>query len=149
MRVLFSMALLAFALLYAGYGFYSLELIDISGRLGPGFFPAIIGVLLIVATAANCVQEYRKQKDVATQNRDFRRDVVEVTGLIALFLLLLPYLGSLLTILVFVGLYLYRFNTGRGWFNSLYAVTFSFVVFVLFEVVLKVGLPKGVLAPLY
>ena len=149
MRFFFSMALLALALLYAGFGFYSLDLIDMSGRLGPGFFPAIVGVLLIATTAANCVQEHRRQRQEATALRALWRDVAEVTGLIALFLLLLPYAGSLLTLFAFTGLYLSRFNRGRGLFNAAYALAFSIMVFLLFEVVLKTGLPKGVLAPLY
>lgn len=149
MRFLFSMALLAFALLYTGFGFYSLDLIDMSGRLGAGFFPAVVGVLMIATTAANCVQEFRRQRQETIPLRALWRDAAEVTGLIALFLLLLPYAGSLLTILAFTGLYLYRFNRGRRLFNAVYAVAFSTVVFLLFEVVLKTGLPKGVLAPLY
>lgn len=149
MRFFFSMALLAFAMLYAGFGFYSLDLIDMSGRLGPGFFPAIVGVLLIATTAANSVQEYRRQRQEATALRALWRDVAEVTGLIALFLLLLPYAGSLLTLFTFTGLYLFRFNRGRGLFNAAYALAFSIMVFLLFEVVLQTGLPKGVLAPLY
>ena len=143
------MALLAFALLYTGFGLYYLDLIDISGRLGPGFFPAIVGVLLTATTAANCVQEYHRQRQAARALHALWRDVAEVTGLIVLFLLLLPYAGSLLTLFVFTGLYLYRFNRGRGLFNAAYAVSFSIMVFLLFEVVLKTGLPKGVLAPLY
>ena len=149
MRFFFSMALLAFAMLYAGFGFYSLDLIDMSGRLGPGFFPAIVGVLLIATTAANSVQEYRRQRQEATALRALWRDVAEVTGLIALFLLLLPYAGSLLTLFAFTSLYLFRFNRGRGLFNAAYALAFSIMVFLLFEVVLQTGLPKGVLAPLY
>ena len=149
MRFFFSMSLLAFALLYTGFGFYSLDLIDMSGRLGPGVFPAVVGVLLIATTAANCVHEYRRQRQAATPLRALWRDVAEVAGLVVLFLLLLPYAGSLLTIFAFTGLYLYRFNRGRGLFNAVYAAAFSIVVFLLFEVALKTGLPKGVLAPLY
>ena len=149
MRFLFSMALLAFSLAYTGFALYSLDLFDRADRLGPGFFPAIVGVLLIAMTAANGVREYRRQREAGTALRALWRDVAEVTGLIALFLVLLPYAGSLLTIFAFTGLYLYRFNRGRGWFNAVYAVAFSTAVYLLFEVVLQAGLPQGVLAPLY
>ncbi|MXZ28236.1 MAG: tripartite tricarboxylate transporter TctB family protein [Gammaproteobacteria bacterium] len=149
MRFLFSMALLAFSLSYTGYALYSLDLLDRADRLGPGFFPAIVGVLLIATTAANAIREYRRQREAATALQPLWRDVAEVTGLIALFLALLPYAGSLLTILAFTFLYLYRFNRVRGWFNAVYAVAFSAAVYLLFEVVLQAGLPQGVLAPLY
>ena len=149
MRFFFSMALLAFSLSYTGYALYSLDLLDSADRLGPGFFPAIVGVLLIATTAANGIREYRRQREAATALQPLWRDVAEVTGLIALFLALLPYAGSLLTILAFTFLYLYRFNRGRGWFNAVYAVAFSAAVYLLFEVVLQAGLPQGVLAPLY
>lgn len=149
MRFLFSMALLAFALAYTGLALYSLDLIDRADRLGPGFFPVIVGVLLIATTSANGIREYRRQREAGTALQALWRDVAEMTGLIALFLVLLPYAGSLLTIFAFSGLYLYRFNRGRGVFNALYAVAFSTAVYLLFEVVLKAGLPQGVLAPLY
>ncbi|MCY4256295.1 MAG: tripartite tricarboxylate transporter TctB family protein [Gammaproteobacteria bacterium] len=142
------MALLTFALLYTGLALFSLDLVDRADRLGPGFFPAMVGILLIAATAANCVREHRLQRQPGPPLQAFWRDATEVAGLIALFLVLLPYAGSLLAIFIFTFLFLSRFNRGRGWFNALYAATFSGAVYLLFEVALQAGLPSGVLAPL-
>ena len=149
MRFLFSLALLVFALAYVGYGLYTLTLIDTAGRLGPGFFPAMVGVLLVLTTATNCVTEYRRQQSEAMTLGDYWRDVAAMAGLISLFILALPFLGSLLTIFAFAILYLQRFNKGQLVFNVLYGATFSVAVFLLFEIALQAGLPKGLLAHLY
>lgn len=149
MRFVFSLVFLTFSLLYTGYGIYSLDLVDSLGRLGPGFFPTMVGALLVITTAINGVGEYRQRHRESAQPGAHGRDVAVTAGLITLFLVLLPVLGSVLTILVFSGIYLYRFNKGQVVFNALYAVVFSVAVFALFEIVLQAGLPRGVLAPLY
>ena len=115
---------------------------------GRVFSPPLSACFLTITTAANAVREYREQKQAGSPLKALWRDVAEVAGLIALFLALLPYAGSLLAMFAFTGLYLFRFNRGRPWFNALYAVVFSAAVYLLFEVALQTGLPQGVLAPL-
>ncbi len=147
MRFVFSLVFLTFSLLYTGYGLYSLDFVDATGRPGSGFFPMMVGTLLVITTAINSLSEFRHRQSAELAAN--RRDVAAMAGLITLFLVLLPVLGSVLTILVFSGAYLHRFNKGRAVFNALYAVVFSAVVFALFEILLQAGLPRGVLAPLY
>lgn len=149
MRFLFALTLLVFALMYTSFGLYSLDLLNSSGRLGPGFFPLLIGLLMVATSAANCVLEYRKQRVDSDELQETWKDVLEMALLIVLFLACLPYLGALLAMLIFCGTYLHRFNSGRIVFNGLYTILFSSGVFVLFEVILQAGLPEGLLAPLY
>ena len=101
-----------------------------------------------MTAAINCVGEYRRRSEDAPV-RGTWRDVIEVVVMILVFLVCLPLLGSLLTMLLFTSLFLFRFNPGRHVFNAVYAVLFSAAVFALFDIALQSGLPKGILASLY
>ena len=49
MRVGFTAAILCLAVLYTYWAFADLSFLSSTGRLGPGFFPRIVGILLIAA----------------------------------------------------------------------------------------------------
>ncbi len=157
MQLIFSAALLVFSLLFTFYGLSTLELYDPIGRPGPGYFPLIIGVLLIIFTAVNCIKDFKNFKDFkgyiadagklsgcGGSDQTYFKDSAVTLGLITIFILTLEPLGSILSMLVFTGLFLLYFNKGKHLFNVVYGLMLPIGVYLLFEVLLRAGLPKGI-----
>ena len=62
MRLAFTAAILCVAVFYTYWAFAELSFLSSAGRLGPGFFPRIIGLALIVACLLTLAGDL-KQRD--------------------------------------------------------------------------------------
>ena len=56
----FAAALLLLAIAYTGYGLTTLTLVTESGRPAAGFFPLVIGALMILSTSVNLWTDWRE-----------------------------------------------------------------------------------------
>lgn len=167
MRLWFSLFLFISSVAYLLYGMNELIFINRIGRPGPGFFPAIVGVLLIIFTF------YGLAKDVlAVKNKEIdptypfrmiksrgriKKDApnggeklwpldVAVTALLILLLIAsLMILGAILSMVVFMLLLLTFFNREKMIFNIGYSIALPGFLFLLFGVLLNASLPKGML----
>ncbi|GAL35585.1 hypothetical protein JCM19240_432 [Vibrio maritimus] len=60
MRFWFSVSTFVSSLAFMVYGLMTLDLYDINDRPGPGYFPLIIGLGLVVTTALNVYKDFQQ-----------------------------------------------------------------------------------------
>lgn len=143
MRVAFSLVILCLALFYTYWAFAELSFLSSTGRLGPGFFPRIIGSALIVTCIYTIAVDYRRP---GRENglSDFWRITIVIAGLSALFVALLNVLGGLLAMVVFMLAALFILNSGRPVQNVVVSLALPGAIFLLFDRWLNAAMPDGV-----
>lgn len=169
MKRWFSLALLVAAVAYTAFGLATLNLLNMSGRPGAGYFPLIIGVLLIIATAVNAYRDFRALRidrkakaetdmiaEVAAaaasaavgapnDTRRYGADVAIMLAMLFAFILSLKILGGLLAMIVFMLAFLFFFNRGKVVINLVYSFSLPLFLYLLFKVTLNASLPIGFL----
>ncbi|MYZ49944.1 tripartite tricarboxylate transporter TctB family protein [Propylenella binzhouense] len=143
MKRVFILAILALAL---GYTYFAFELSFLSstGRLGPGFFPRVIGLGLIASCLYALAVEWRSGGTEA-QERGLWGVAVRTALLSGLFVALLNVLGGLVAMIVFMLAALFMLNPGRVLQNLAVAFLLPIGIYVLFEFWLNAGIPQGML----
>ena len=137
--------LAAILLLAGGYGyvaFADLSYLSSAGRLGPGFFPRIIGAGL---TALCAYSLYADRGSPSEPLSPFWRTLVAVMSLSAAFVLALELIGGLLSMIAFMGATLALLNRGRHLQNALLALVLPIGFYLLFKVWLNAAMPRGIL----
>lgn len=124
---------------------------------GPGFFPLVLGALLVVLSLAWLAQEARAHRTPAAAQElapdlDIPEESVEplrprlaaaiVVSLVVLALLM-PLLGFQLSMLLFLVFHLRVLGKRRWLLTGIVSLVGSFGVFVLFSRVLSVNLPAA------
>ena len=142
MRAAFVLAILCLALLYTYHAFAGLSFLSSTGRLGPGFFPRIVG-LLMIATCLYTLFADRHQGEGEPRGSDYWRAPVLIAGLSGLFVALLNVLGGLLAMIAFMLAALFILNRGRPVQNVLVSLALPIAVFLLFETWLNAAVPEG------
>jgi putative tricarboxylic transport membrane protein len=143
MRVAFTAAILCVAVLYTYWAFAELSFLSSAGRLGPGFFPRIIGLLLIVACLLTLAGDLKTRAGGAISG--YWRITLVVAGLSGAFILVLNVLGGPLAMVVYMLAMLSVLNRGRTLQNIAVSVGLPIVLFLLFDVWLNSSMPPGVL----
>ncbi|GEM77971.1 tripartite tricarboxylate transporter TctB family protein [Vibrio superstes] len=152
MRFWFSLSTLLFSVSFTLYGLNTLSMYDLNGRPGPGYFPLIIGVALVICTGINVfkdLKELRSNKAVKQDKALYQKDTIAVTVCIALLIFTLNSLGAIVSMIAFCLAFLSYFNKGKHLQNVAYSVAFPLGVFLLFDVWLQAGLPDGLLRLFY
>lgn len=152
--------LFAALVLAAGVGYEAMALRMPQGKIaypGPGFFPAIVGAVLVLTAAACLVQAVLRSatdprgKPRATLGIPARRRVTKTVSLLALlvlYVLALKPVGFPIAILTFLVASIRTFGY-RKWLPALgIAAVLSVLSYLAFVVWLKVPLPLGMLAEL-
>ncbi|MEX2541340.1 MAG: tripartite tricarboxylate transporter TctB family protein [Trueperaceae bacterium] len=145
MRLAFTLFLLALAAFYTWTAFIDLAPLTANGRLGPGFFPRVIGVALVVTLLYSIVID-RRFGLTSGEESAYARDIVIFTGLLVLFVAALHVLGGLLAMVAFMYAALTIFNRRRHLQNILVSVLLPTGIFLLFNTWLNAGIPEGILA---
>lgn len=140
-RLLFLLALLAVSGAYTATAF-RLPWTTAAGRIGPGFFPRIVGVslLLVLVTA---LLHARREHDEAAPRTHVRTTLV-VVGLTALFVPVLQLLGALLGMALYLLASLSFLNPRRLVTNVSVSVGLAVGMYLLFDVWLNTATPRGV-----
>ena len=142
MRAGFLLAVLALASGYTALAFTELTWLSSAGRLGPGFFPRIIGTSLVALCLYSLYADRSGTDGLSAP--DWR-----AAGAVALlsggFVALLNVLGGLLSMIAFMAAALYVFNRGRTLQNALVAIALPVCVYLLFRVWLNAAMPRGLL----
>jgi putative tricarboxylic transport membrane protein len=120
-----------------------------ASRPGGGFFPTVVGVLGVTASAAALGQEWRRRGPVRDTPPDtpgwLRRTgkMAILVGIMATYIVAAPLIGqTLASALVLAGLL--RMAQPRPWWQiMLFAFLFALAVTFLFENVLGMRLPSG------
>ncbi len=145
MRAGFLLALLFLASAYTYLAFVDLSWLSSAGRLGPGFFPRIIGCTLVALCTASLYAEIRGGLRREAPSA-FARTAVVIAMLSAVFIALLDVLGGLLAMVAFMAAALAYLNRGRHGQNALIAVLMPLGLYLLFHAWLNAAMPKGVLS---
>lgn len=144
MRAGFLLALLVVAGFYTAVSFLELGYLSQTGRLGPGFFPRIIGASLVALCLYSLYADRRRgQRDDPLSPH--WRVAAGVAALSAAFVALLTILGGLLSMVLFMAASLAFLNRGRPLQNALIAVLLPASVYLLFDVWLKASMPRSMI----
>lgn len=143
MRLTFLLAILGLALFYTYVAFANLSFLSSTGRLGPGFFPRILGLALIATCLYAIASDYRRGEEDEGLS-DFWRVTLVVAGLSLAFVALLNVLGGLLAMVAFMLAALFILNRGRPVQNVAVSLILPFGVFLLFDRWLNAAVPEGI-----
>jgi putative tricarboxylic transport membrane protein len=135
---------------------FDLEWRTQAGRIGPGFFPRIIGILAAVLALVAVVDSLRPgvgdEADLLDEDEagegDLGRHPVPLlltVALSAVFLLTLTWLGAIVSAAVFMFGMLWLLNRGRWVTNVVLSLLVPLGMYLLFQTGLNAGLPEGVL----
>jgi hypothetical protein len=141
MRAGFLLAILLASGGYAWVAFAELAYLSSAGRLGPGFFPRIIGVALVLL----CLDSLYRDRTFRESLSPYWRHAVAVAALSAAFVPLLDLLGGLLAMAAFMGASLAFLNRGRPVQNAILSLALPACVYLVFKVWLGAAMPRGLL----
>jgi putative tricarboxylic transport membrane protein len=136
-----AIALVASAYTWMAFG---MEWETAAGRIGPGFFPRIIGGLTVVLCIAAIVRRLRERAPAEAEPGPRHGRLVAIVALALLgYLFLFEYAGAALASVAFMLVVLPVLNPGRTVANVALAVLLPAALYVLFELALNAGLPPG------
>lgn len=113
---------------------------------GPGFFPFLVGMLLLVLSIAMITGAVKERtKDSAWEWPAFPGKIFMTLLVLFVFALSLERLGYVVgSFLLF--LYLFKFPAGKRWASSLVlSILVAAITYYFFGVLLKTQFPKGIL----
>lgn len=141
MRAGFLAGVLLLAGGYTWLAFAELTWLSSAGRLGPGYFPRLIGAALVVLCAWSLADELRRRTPGPAP--EFWRVTAVLALLSALFVAALEVLGGLVAMVVYMAAALAVLNRRSHWQNALLAVLLPFAMYLLFRVWLNAAWPRG------
>ncbi len=144
MRLAFLLATLFVSAVYAYMAFAGLSFLSSTGRLGPGFFPRIVGTGLVL-TSLYCVFTELRQRQGDGEPSAYRGTVVVIAILSGVFVGLLNVLGGVLAMVVFLLMTLSVLNRGGHMTNVAVSIVLPVAVFMLFRVWLNASMPRGII----
>ncbi|PKH42105.1 Tripartite tricarboxylate transporter TctB family protein [Nocardioides alpinus] len=126
-----------------------------AGRIGPGFFPRIVGVAGVAITLWSLVSAIRCPEEdevVALEDEVGEADLGKHPRLLAIMVLAaavfaatLVWLGAIISSALFLGVMLSLLNRGRHLANAVVAIGVPLVMYLLLQTLLNAGLPEGIL----
>lgn len=144
LRLGFILAILFLAACYTYLAFADLSYLSSAGRLGPGFFPRIIGSCLVALCVVSLYADIKHGPAGEAVSPCWGS--AAVLGLLSgIFVALLNVLGGLLSMIVFMAAALWILNRGRPVQNALVAVLLPVCIYLLFDVWLKAAMPRGMI----
>ena len=129
-------------------GTWSLESLAREGQLGPGFWPRVALVGLIVACAAKAVEEWRRGPHAGDREGAERPEISMATlivgiGLIVAYVLLAPLLGFALVTALFIAAFMVLCGARSPAALAANAVLGTVGLLYLFVKLVYLPLPKG------
>ena len=145
MRTGFIAAILCLAVFYTYWAFADLSFLSSTGRLGPGFFPRIVGLILIGVCLATLAGDLSLKERHGGAVSSYWPTTLVVAGLSGAFALLLEILGGPLAMVVYLLATLSVLNRGRTMQNVAISVGLPIALFLLFDVWLNASMPPDAL----
>lgn len=157
-KTVFLAVVLVVLAVYTEMGF-GLEWRTAAGRIGPGFFPRIVGLLGLAITLWSLVVALRSSEaddevvpleeevgdaDLGKHPRLLTIMVVAAT----VFVFTMVTLGAVVSAALFLFLMLWLLNRGHLVLNTVVSIGLPLGLFLLFQTLLNAGLPDGIL-PLF
>jgi hypothetical protein len=144
MRAAFLASVLLAGAGYTYLAFSALPYLSSAGRLGPGFFPRIIGIALIVLVLYSLAADRGRNTGSAAPSRHWRVTLA-LAALSAGFIALFEVLGGLLAMIAFMAAALAVLDPRRKLQNALVALGLPVAVYLVFRLWLNAAIPPGVL----
>jgi hypothetical protein len=144
MRVAFTTVVLCLSAFYTYWAFTELNFLSQMGRLGPGFFPRIIGIGLILACLVDLAVELWRRSEPPPPT-EYVGTVVLLVALTGLFVLALNIVGAIVAMIAFLLVTLTVLNRGRLIQNLAIAILLPTAIYFLFDVWLNASIPQGVI----
>lgn len=144
MRAGFLLAVLFVAGGYTWLAFAELSYLSSAGRLGPGFFPRIIGTLVVALCLASLWLDARRAAPPEGPS-PFLRVTVVVASLSAALVAAMYLVGGVVAMIAFMAAALWTLNRGRPLQNALIAVLLPLALYLMFRVWLNAAMPRGLL----
>ena len=127
-----------------------------AGRIGPGFFPRIVGITSLLITAWALLSAVRdpdaEDEVVALEDEVGDADLGKHPRMLTIMVLAmvgfaatLVWLGAIVSTAVFLVLMLTLLNRGRTVLNVCIAIGLPLCMYLLFQSLLNAGLPEGIL----
>jgi hypothetical protein len=145
MRIVFLVVLLAGAVFYATLAFTDLAFLTRTGRLGPGFFPRIIGVAAVVMILWSLIDALRAGARIEGAWAQWR-DAAVLIGLALGYAVMLRLFGGFVATFLFLAVTLSVINPGRWVSNAAVAVLIPGFVYLLFDQLLNANMPPALFA---
>jgi putative tricarboxylic transport membrane protein len=155
-RALFFAVLLVVMAVYTQMAF-DLEWRTVAGRIGPGFFPRIIGILSLAIIVWALAKSLRAgavddEDEVGGEEEAGEADLGKhpiplllVTGAAALVVMFFIPLGMIVACAIFLAGTLFLLNRRQPILNIVISLGIPVVVYLLFQTLLNAGLPDGIL----
>lgn len=144
MKRIFLLVVLMAALAYTYWALAQLSFLSSTGRLGPGFFPRIIGIGLVAACLYALVAD-RGAAPPGDEPPGLWRPAVAMALVSGAFVALLDVLGGFVAMVAFLLVALSILNRGRWWHNRAVSLVLPIAVYALFDVWLNASMPRGIL----
>ncbi|QJQ95522.1 MULTISPECIES: tripartite tricarboxylate transporter TctB family protein [Halomonadaceae] len=143
MRLFFYLFILVVAVCYTYMAFSDLTFLTNRGRMGPGFFPRILGISMVVAMLLVILSDIKNKALFSGAQDNQYQDAAVLIGLSLTFGALLMVLGYVIAIPAYIGATLYYFNRGKHKTNAAITVAVPVVIHFLFGALLNASLPRG------
>ncbi|MGH3096915.1 MAG: tripartite tricarboxylate transporter TctB family protein [Streptosporangiales bacterium] len=140
--------LLAVAVPYTVMAF-GMEWRTVAGRMGPGFFPRLIGLGLVITLAVALAMSLRQGDGEGEGTTTYVRALLVMLGATALFAVLFEVVGALVASVLYMVTVLAVINPRRWVMNVTIGVLLPLVLYLMFQTWLNAGLPAGVLGILF
>lgn len=142
MRIVFLVVLLAGSVYYSYLAFADLGFMTRTGRLGPGFFPRIIGLAMCAFVIWSLIDAMRVQTD---GNRDTAtwRDAVLLMALAIGYAVLLRLFGGFVATVIYLAFALSILNGGKHIQNAILSILLPTGIYLLFDKLLNASMPPG------
>lgn len=142
MRLAFMFIVLAGAIFYSYVAFVDLSFLSRTGRLGPGFFPRLVGVFAVAMTIwviVDLLRDQRPEEDDASS----WVDVVKLMVLALAYAVLLRLFGGFIATVIYLAMTLTVMNRGKYLQNVILSLTFPAGVYLLFDKLLNANMPPA------
>lgn len=145
MRIVFSVFILLLSVFFLIYGL-KYDYVNSSGQVGAGFFPIWIGSLLVFFSSISLFKDIKHhlKERPKIQITDNISTLLIILGLTVLFIASLNLLGAVVAMIIYIFVVLYVLNRGRIIFNTVLSLIVSLGCYLLLDVWLNAGLPKGI-----
>ncbi|MEW9673561.1 tripartite tricarboxylate transporter TctB family protein [Ammoniphilus sp. 3BR4] len=141
-KILNSMAAILILVVGSLYLRSSIDLgVGTSTKIGPGFYPYLLGIILIILTIISLIQTWRKKEEEKIEFPNGKL-ILTTIGVIALFILSWSFMGYFYIHLFFFIFILYSTYSERLkkqflFKNAFHSLMITVSIFIIFDVVLN------------
>ncbi len=112
---------------------------------GPGFFPTVIAIILILLSLFLIISSDGKKEEKPHADKRFGYRVIMVFLFLLAYFFLLEYLGFVVTSFLFMASLFVTVTLQKWYMAFLWAFVATGLAYLLFQILLESNLPKGVL----